>query len=109
MRFFSSSKGRIHYFPIAFLVFVVALVVGGIFPVQGALAASPYLRPFHQVKTISTTRPSNQDQNPYGVFVVPSSIGNLVKGNVLVSNFNNSGNLQGTGTTIWEAFSLRTD
>jgi len=46
MRFFSSSKGRIHYFPIAFLVFVVALVVGGIFPVQGALAASPYLMTF---------------------------------------------------------------
>lgn len=38
--------------------------------------------------------------NPYGVAVVPRSIGKLTKGNILVSNFNNSANLQGTGTTI---------
>jgi hypothetical protein len=38
--------------------------------------------------------------NPYGVAVVPSSTGALVSGHVLVSNFNNSNNLQGTGTTI---------
>ncbi len=40
------------------------------------------------------------DQNPYGVAVVPKSIGNLVKGDILVSNFNNGGNLQGTGSSI---------
>jgi hypothetical protein len=34
------------------------------------------------------------------VAVVSQSAGSLVKGNVLVSNFNNSKNLQGTGTTI---------
>ena len=47
--------------------------------------------------------------NPYGVAVVPRSIGKEVGGNVLVSNFNDcptcgpggtTGNLQGTGTTI---------
>jgi hypothetical protein len=38
--------------------------------------------------------------NPYGVAVVPRSSGNLVQGHVLVSNFNNGQNLQGTGTTI---------
>jgi len=32
--------------------------------------------------------------------VVPKSTGALVAGNLLVSNFNNSANLQGTGTTI---------
>ena len=32
--------------------------------------------------------------------VVPTSTGSLVKGDVLVSNFNNSANQQGTGTTI---------
>ena len=32
--------------------------------------------------------------------VVRHSEGRLVQGNVLVSNFNNSKNLQGTGTTI---------
>src|ERR1700686_1168465 len=32
--------------------------------------------------------------------VVPRTIGSLVAGHILVSNFNNSANLQGTGTTI---------
>ena len=32
--------------------------------------------------------------------MVPVTTGALVANNVLVSNFNNSGNLQGTGTTI---------
>jgi len=45
------------------------------------------------------------DQNPYGVAVVPQTVGNLTKGNILVSNFNNAGapptgNLQGTGSSI---------
>jgi hypothetical protein len=38
--------------------------------------------------------------NPYGITVVPQSVGRLVSGDTLVSNFNNSANLQGTGTTI---------
>jgi hypothetical protein len=44
--------------------------------------------------------PKNGDVNPYGTVVVPHSVGKLVQGDVLVSNFNNSANLQGTGTTI---------
>jgi hypothetical protein len=52
------------------------------------------------VTTIASTIPSNGDINPYGVSRVPASIGSLTKGNILVSNFNNSNNLQGTGTTI---------
>ena len=40
------------------------------------------------------------DVNPYGVARIPRSSGSLVEGNILVSNFNNSANLQGTGTTI---------
>jgi predicted lipoprotein with Yx(FWY)xxD motif len=47
-----------------------------------------------------STVPGNGDINPYGVAVVPRSIGRLVKGDILVSNFNNKANLQGTGTTI---------
>jgi hypothetical protein len=49
---------------------------------------------------IASTVPANGDVNPYGVAVVPDSKGALHAGNVLVSNFNNSANLQGTGTTI---------
>ena len=50
-----------------------------------------------------STVPSNGDVNPYGVVFAPSNIpktGVLQPGNILVSNFNNSANLQGLGTTI---------
>ena len=46
--------------------------------------------------------PGNGDVNPYGVAVIPRSTGHLWQGNVLVSNFNNKANVQGTGTTIVE-------
>ena len=52
---------------------------------------------------ISSTIPGNGDLNPYGVALVPPSFptdGPLAPGDILVSNFNNSNNLQGTGTTI---------
>jgi hypothetical protein len=50
-----------------------------------------------------STIPFNGDLNPYGVAFAPSTTpktGVLQPGNILVSNFNNSENLQGTGTTI---------
>jgi hypothetical protein len=46
------------------------------------------------------TPPAPADVNPYGVAVVPRSQGLLQKGDVLVSNFNDAANAQGTGTTI---------
>ncbi len=52
------------------------------------------------IKTIASTVPSNGDVNPYGMAVIPASSGSLIQGNILISNFNNSANLQGTGTTI---------
>jgi hypothetical protein len=54
----------------------------------------------HHIDTLTSTVPFNGDVNPYGVAVVPMTTGALVANNILVSNFNNSGNLQGTGTTI---------
>jgi hypothetical protein len=59
-----------------------------------------FIGPFNTTDTIASTVPDNGDVNPYGVVVVPTTTGNLVKGNVLVSNFNNFQNHQGTGTTI---------
>jgi SMP-30/Gluconolactonase/LRE-like region len=52
------------------------------------------------ISSVASTVPSNGDVNPYGVFRVPRTVGLLKRGNILVSNFNNSGNLQGTGTTL---------
>ena len=51
----------------------------------------------------SSTIPANGDLNPYGVAFVPEHFpagGSIASGDVLVSNFNASGNLQGTGVTI---------
>jgi hypothetical protein len=49
-----------------------------------------------------STVPPNGDLNPYGIAFVPPSFpaGLLHGGDVIVANFNNSQNLQGTGTTI---------
>jgi hypothetical protein len=60
----------------------------------------PFLSHFSQLSTITSTVPGNGDQNPYGVFVIRHSTGMLQAGDVLVSNFNNMNNLQGTGSTI---------
>ena len=63
-------------------------------------STTPYLTRFHTIGTLASTVPANGDINPYGVAVIAHSTGNLVAGNVLVSNFNNSANAQGTGSTI---------
>ena len=51
----------------------------------------------------SSTMPQNGDVNPYGVAFVPEGFpggGAISAGDVLVSNFNDNTNTQGTGTTI---------
>ena len=55
-----------------------------------------------QAPVQASTVPANGDLNPYGVAFVPrhDGVGKLVAGAVLVSNFNASSNLQGTGSTI---------
>ncbi|MEX3694011.1 hypothetical protein AB3X91_33160 [Paraburkholderia sp. BR14263] len=50
--------------------------------------------------TLINTVPDNGDQNPYAIFVAPVSSGAVKEGDVLVDNFNNAANLQGTGSTI---------
>jgi hypothetical protein len=69
-------------------------------PLAEAQPGAGFLGGFSTVTTVSPTVPANGDVNPYGVAVVPHSQGKLVKGDVLISNFNNSANQQGTGTTI---------
>lgn len=64
--------------------------------------ASSFIGGFRTVSTIASTVPGNGDVNPYGITVVPQTTGALVRGDILVSNFNDRANLQGTGTTIVE-------
>jgi hypothetical protein len=73
-----------------------------------ALLAAPGLaaaadEPFLPLLINSSTIPANGDLNPYGVAFVPHGFpsgGTIAAGDVLVSNFNNSANIQGTGTTL---------
>lgn len=54
-------------------------------------------------QVIASTVPANGDQNPYGIAFVPEGFhpgGPLRPNDILVSNFNDSANQQGTGTTI---------
>ena len=50
--------------------------------------------------TRASTIPDNGDLNPYAVIVAPVSAGAIHQGDILIDNFNNLSNLQGTGTTI---------
>ncbi|MBV9421731.1 MAG: hypothetical protein JOZ98_02390 [Solirubrobacterales bacterium] len=74
----------------------------------GATASTrqPFLAGLHAVSRVASTvpvsGPAAGDQNPYGTAVVPRSVGKLVRGNVLVSNFNDAANAQGTGSSIVE-------
>jgi hypothetical protein len=72
--------------------------------VAAAEPAGPaaYISHFSKLSSIDSTVPSNGDVNPYGIFVVGHSIGDLHAGDVLISNFNDKANEQGTGRTIVE-------
>lgn len=85
-------------------VAVSAIVAVGVAVVPAAQAQprDSFVGGFNTLTVVSSTVPGNGDLNPYGVAVVRHSLGKLHKGDVLVSNFNNSLNQQGTGTTIVE-------
>lgn len=68
----------------------------------GAESGRSFVQNLNNIKTVASTVPTNGDVNPYGIAIVPVTVGALEEVSVLVSNFNNSGNLQGTGTTIDE-------
>ena len=73
----------------------VAAVKKATHPIVTSLPATP--------SSSITTVPANGDVNPYGIAVVPARFprgGLLSPGQILVSNFNDKANVQGTGTTI---------
>jgi hypothetical protein len=84
---------------------VGALLAAGVVavaPAAGASMTSSFVGGFTTITTVASTIPKNGDVNPYGVAVVTRSKDRLHQGDVLVSNFNNKANTQGTGTTIVE-------
>jgi hypothetical protein len=82
------------------MLLITPRLVGG----EGDKKDSPIIPQLSPSPTFSdSTVPPNGDVNPYGVAFVPQGFprsGPLRPGDIIVSNFNNSGNLQGTGTTI---------
>ncbi len=78
---------------------MTGLVVAGCLPMV-AVADSGFLAGVKKHRLLTSTQPENGDQNPYALVVAPVSAGTVVKGDVLVDNFNNNANLQGTGSTI---------
>jgi hypothetical protein len=68
----------------------------------GSARAAPqgFLETIHRHTTLASTVTDNGDLNPYAVVIAPVSAGKVQKDDVLVDNFNNISNLQGTGTTI---------
>jgi hypothetical protein len=66
----------------------------------GAATTAAFLAPAKTVSMVGSTVPANGDVNPYGIALVPATTGKLQAGNLLISNFNDKANNQGTGTTI---------
>ena len=80
------------------LISIVTLGAACVLPLEAADAGPGFIP-----KLVNTSvTPSNGDLNPYGVAFVPKNFPGplLAPGDVLVSNFNASSNLQGTGTTL---------
>jgi hypothetical protein len=77
-----------------------AILVSGQCGPAAAAAPQGFLETIHKHTTLGSTVPDNGDVNPYAVVIAPVSAGAIQKDDVLVDNFNNISNLQGTGTTI---------
>ncbi len=79
----------------SFVVLMLLAVSGVAQAAEGAI-----LNRLDTITTVASTVPANGDVNPYGVARVKRTVGKLQAGHILVSNFNNFNNLQGTGSTI---------
>jgi hypothetical protein len=77
-----------------------AVLASGLASSVAHAAPIGFLETLHKHTTLINTVPSNGDQNPYAIVVAPVSSGTVKQGDVLVGNFNNAANLQGTGSTI---------
>jgi hypothetical protein len=85
---------------ICLIAFALLQVVIPSRAVQAAGADQPFLPTIRHLSTLSSTIVENGDLNPYAIVVAPVSAGKIHQGDILVDNFNNMSNLQGTGTTI---------
>jgi len=81
----------------AFLALVMIMAI----PVFArAEVAKGFLENVHKHITLTSTAIANGDLNPYALVVAPVTVGAIHKDDILIDNFNDISNLQGTGTTI---------
>jgi len=81
-------------------VLLVCAVILASTTIAKADDAKGFLENIHKHTTLTSTAIANGDLNPYAVVVAPVSAGTIHKNDVLIDNFNDISNLQGTGTTI---------
>jgi len=101
------DRGHVRKRAVGLCAAAAAAAMAGVLPAAASTGGGgSFIGGLNTVKTVASTVPGSGsgagDVNPYGVAIVPKSHGTLTAGDVLVSNFNDSANLQGTGTTIVE-------
>lgn len=79
---------------------MLTLVLSAAFSMPVLAESKGLLETIHRHKFLTSMIPDNGDVNPYAVIIAPVSVGVIEKDDVLIDNFNNISNLQGTGTTI---------
>jgi hypothetical protein len=84
----------------SWLTFLAPLLVLAGWSVLARADTQGFLEIIHRHRTLASTITDNGDLNPYAVVVAPVSAGKIAKDDVLITNFNNLSNLQGTGATI---------
>lgn len=91
-----------------FLIWIIACItllgsglIGDIFRIHTVHADSnAFIEQFQKANVVSKTTAKNGDHNPYAVTVIQDSMGKLVEGNILVSNFDDKNGKKGKGTTL---------
>ena len=85
---------------IGFARLMLTLTLSAAFSMPVFAESKGLLETIHRHKFLTSMIPGNGDVNPYAVVIAPVSVGVIEKDDVLIDNFNNISNLQGTGTTI---------
>ncbi len=94
-------KKRFLIWLIGCIILVGGALVGNVLHAQAARADSnAFIDQFQKATVISKTTAKNGDHNPYAVTVIKRSMGKLVEGNILVSNFDDKLGKKGRGSTI---------
>jgi hypothetical protein len=95
LRHYERSARVLSRFGMTALVMAAFMLCGGAYAEQKG-----FLETVKRHSMVTSTVPTNGDQNPYAIIIAPVSAGKIQRDDVLVDNFNDRNNLQGLGTTI---------